>query len=243
MKNRNKTNSTMSKKKKQAHNPETGFENIEEALTASERFIEKNQKKILMGLLAVIVIVGAAIAYTKLHKQPKNEKANAALYKGERYFQNQEDSIAIFGNENDYVGFEQIIKKYSGTKAADLAHAYAGISYSRLGDNEKALQHLKKFKGGDLTITPAITGAIGDVYVNMGNTEKAISHFKAAAKKANDDMLTPLYYKKAGLVYFNNGNYAKAIEVFEMIKNEYIQSPQAQEAPKYIEAAKLKQNQ
>lgn len=195
-----------------------------------------------MGLLAVIVIVGVAIAYTKLYKQPKNIEAEEALYKGERYFQNQEDSIAIFGNENDYIGFEKVIKKYGGTKAADLAHAYAGISYSRLGDNENALKHLKKFKGGDLAITPAVIGAIGDIYVNMGNSDKAISHFKAAAKKANDEMLTPLYYKKAGLVYFTDGNYAKTIEVFEMIKDKFINSPQAQEADKYIEAAKLEQN-
>ncbi|MGI6048197.1 MAG: tetratricopeptide repeat protein [Petrimonas sp.] len=230
----------MSKKRKESA-AEKGFENIEEVLSSSERFIEKNQKAILLALLAVVVVVGGIIAYNYLYKNPRNEKAQAAIYKGERFFQNQQDSIALFGNGNDYIGFENIMKDFSGTKTADLACAYAGISYSRLGNNEKALEYLGKFKGGDLLITPAVEGAIGDVYMNMGNTDKAISHFINAAKKANDDMLSPIYYNKAGFAYLSVKNYAKAIETFQMIKDKYINSPQGQEADKYIEAAKLQQ--
>lgn len=225
--------------KHQESKAEKGFENIEEALTSSERFIEKNQKNILIALAAVVLVVGAIIAYNYLYKNPRNEKAQAAIYKGERFFQNQEDSLALFGNGNDFIGFENIIKDFSGTKTADLARAYAGISYSRLGNNEKALEYLNKFKGGDLLITPAIAGAIGDVYMNMGDTEKAISHFNNAAQKANDEMLTPIYYNKMGLAYLSVKNYDKAIETFQMIKDKYLNSPQGQEADKYIEAAKL----
>lgn len=230
----------MSKKHKETK-VEKGFENIEEALSSSERFIEKNQKNILLALLAVVVVVGGIIAYNYLYKNPRNEKAQAAIFKGERFFQNQQDSIALFGNGNDYIGFENIIHDFSGTKTADLAHAYAGISYSRLGNNEKALEHLNKFKGGDFLITPAVEGAIGDVYMNMGNTDKAISYFNSAAKKANDEMLSPIYYNKAGLAYLSTNNFGKAIETFQMIKDKYINSPQGQEADKYIEAAKLQQ--
>lgn len=230
----------MSKKKNVAQN-ETGLENIEEVLSASERFIEKNQKKILIALLSIVVIVGGVLAYNYLYKHPRNDKALTALYKGERYFQNQEDSLAIFGNGNDYIGFENIVKEFHGTKAANLAHAYAGISYGRLGKNEDALKHLNKFSGADLLIAPAIVGAIGDIYINMGNTDKAISNFTSAAKKANDDLISPIYYNKVGLAYFHTENYKKAIETFQMIKDKYINSVQAQEADKYIEAAKIQQ--
>lgn len=228
----------MSKK----HTPdktEKGFENIDEALSSSERFLEKNQKSILLILLGVVIVVGGIIAYNYLYKKPRNEKAQTAIYKGELYFQNQQDSLAVFGNGNDYIGFENIIKDYSGTKTADLARAYAGICYSRMGNNEKALHHLNKFKGGDLLITPAIEGALGDIYMNMGNSDKAISHFNSAAKKADDQMLSPIFYKKAGLVYLDTKNYDKAIETFTMIKEKYINAPEAQEADKYIEAANL----
>ncbi len=216
-----------------------GFENIDEALSSSEKFLEKNQKTLLITLAAIIIAVGAIIAYNYLYKAPRNEKAQNAIFMGEKYFQDRQDSLAIFGNGNDYIGFEKIIKEYSGTKTADLAHAYAGISYSRLGNNEKALEHLSKFKGGDLLITPAVEGAIGDIYMNMGNTDKAISHFNSAAKKADDQMLSPIFYKKAGLAYLSLKNFDKAIETFTFIKETYINSPEAQEADKYIQAAQL----
>ena len=137
---------------------------------------------------------------------------------------------------NGKVVFEQ----YKGTRTADLARAYAGITYNRLGNNEKALEHLKKFKGGDLLITPAVTGAIGDVYMNMGKTDEAITHFLKAAKEADDEMLSPIYYKKAGEAYLSNANYDKAIEIFTQIRENYYNSPEAQEADKFIQQAELR---
>lgn len=240
---REKTNVTfsyrMSAKKQKESQAEKNFENIGEALSSSEQFLEKNQKSILTGLLIVVVLVGAYLAYHYLYKLPRNEKAQAALFKGERYFQEGEDSLALFGNGNDFPGFEAVISQYKGTRSADLAHAYAGIAYNRMGNNEKALEHLKKFKGGDLLITPAVAGAIGDVYVNMGESDKAIDQFLKAAKKADDRMLSPIYYKKAGNVYLSEGNYDKAIEIFTRIMEEFTNTPEGQEADKYIKQAEL----
>jgi len=229
----------MSAKKTKESKAEKNFENIGEALTTSEQFLEKNQKSILIGLLIVVIAVGAFLAYNYLYRIPRNETAQAAIFKGERYFQSGEDSLALFGNGNDYIGLESIINQFKGTKTADLARAYAGISYNRLGNNEKALEHLKKFKGGDLLITPAVTGAIGDVQMNMGQTEEAISSFLKAAKEADDQMLSPIYYKKAGIAYMSGANYDKAIEVFTQIKENYINAPEAQEADKFIKQAEL----
>ena len=132
----------MSAKKTKESKAEKNFENIGEALTTSEQFLEKNQKSILIGLLVVIVIVGAYLAYHYLHKEPRNNEAQAAIFKGERYFQEGEDSLALFGNGNDYIGFESVIDQYKGTKSADLAHAYAGLSYNRLGNYEIGRAHV-----------------------------------------------------------------------------------------------------
>lgn len=229
----------MSAKNKQESKAEKNFENIGEALTTSEQFLEKNQKTIIIALLAVIVLVGGFLAFHYLYRIPRNEKAQSAIFKGERYFQNGEDSLALFGNGNDFPGLEAIIHEYSGTRTADLAHAYAGISYSRLGNNEKALEHLKKFKGGDILVTPAITGAIGDVYMNMGDTDQAINYYLKAAKTADDEMLSPIYLKKAGEAYVGKAEYDKAIDIFTDIKETYLNAPESREADKYIQQARL----
>ena len=216
----------MSAKKTKKSRAEKNLENIGEALTTTEQFLEKNRKSILIGLLVVIAIVGIFLAYHYLHKTPKNNEAQSAIFKGERYFQNGQDSIALFGNGNDYIGFEAIINQYKRTKTADLAHAYAGLSYNRLGNHEKALEQVRKFKGGD-------------VYLKMGRTEEAISQYLKAARQADDNMLSPIYYKKAGQGYLHLGNFDQAIKTFTMIKDEYINSPEGQEADKYIKQAEL----
>lgn len=226
-------------KKQREQRTEKNLENIGEALSSSEQFIEKNQKAIMYGLGIIVLVVLAVLAYHNLYLKPKNENAQAAIYKGERYFQNRQDSLALFGDGNDYIGFEEVMNQFSGTKTADLARAYAGISYSRIGDNEKALDYLKKFKGGDKLITPAISGAIGDVYMNLNQSEKAANIFTKAAKDADDNMLSPIFYKKAGFAYLHAQMYDKATETFEMLKKKYLNSPEGQEADKYIEQAKL----
>ena len=226
-------------KKHNEDKTEKNLETIDEKLTTSEQFLEKNQNALLIGLAAIVVAVGLFLAYHYLYIVPKNKKAEAAIFRGERYFQNGQDSLALFGNGNDFVGFEAIIKQFGGTKTANLAHAYAGICYGRMGDNNKALEHLKKFKGRDLLVSPAIEGAIGDIYMNMGKTNEAISHYTNAAKKADDDMLSPIFYKKAGIAYLNAKNYDKAIEIFTNIKDKYLNTPEGMEADKFIEAAKL----
>jgi tetratricopeptide (TPR) repeat protein len=105
------------------------------------------------------------------------------------------------------------------------------------------LEHLKKFKGGDILVTPAITGAIGDVYMNMGQTDEAITYFLKAAKKADNEMLSPIYYKKAGEAYLGKADYDKAVEIFTRIKETYLNSAESREADKFIQQALfLKEN-
>src|SRR5690554_6554133 len=95
--------------KKQTGATAKNLENIGDALTSSEQFIEKNQKAIMIGLGVVVLVVLAILAYHNLYLKPKNENAQAAIYKGERYFQNGQDSLALFGNGNDYIGFEEVM--------------------------------------------------------------------------------------------------------------------------------------
>ena len=76
--------------------------------------------------------------------------------------------------------------------------------------------------------------------MNMEMSDKAVSQYTKAAKAANDNLLSPIYYKKAGLAYLHAQNFDKAIEIFQNIKKNYLNSPEGQEADKYIEQAKLR---
>ncbi len=229
----------MASRKEREQSEERDWNKIDEAVIESGSFLMKYRNQILVGVGVVVLLIGAYWAYKSFYVGPKTKEAQAAIFKGEQYFMAGQDSLALFGDGNAYIGFEAIINEYGSTKTGDLAKAYAGISYARMGKYEQALNYLKGFSGGDEMITPAVKGAIGDCLVNTGKAQDAIFHFEKAAKEANDALLSPIFYKKAAIIYRDLKNYDKVIELFTKIKNDYFTSPEAGEADKYIQEATI----
>jgi tetratricopeptide (TPR) repeat protein len=212
---------------------------VGEIVSRSEKFIENNKKNITYGIIAVAILVGAVLAYNSLYLRPKAKNAAVAIFKGEQYLVKDSFNLALNGDGIDYDGFEYIIKKFGGTKQANLAKAYAGICYYNLGDNESAIEVLKSFKSNEENISPAIIGLIGDCYVETGNIKEGISYFEKAAAKANNDFLSPLYLKKAGIAYENLQQYDDAIKVYTAIKEKHAASMEASDIEKYIIRAQM----
>jgi len=210
---------------------------VGEIVSKSERFIENNSKKIIYGIIAVAVTVGAYLGFRHGYAIPKENKAAVALFKAEHAFAVDSFALALNGNGVDFLGFEAIISEYSGTPSANLAKAYAGICYFKQGDNDKAMELLKSFSAKDDMISPAIVGLIGDCYVNSGNVKDAISYFEKAASKANNNFISPLYLKKAGVAYENIEQYDNAVKVYTTIKEKYFSSKEALDIDKYIARA------
>jgi tetratricopeptide (TPR) repeat protein len=213
------------------------LEEVGVILSRSEQFIENNQKKIIYGVIAIAVVVGAVLGFKHGYLIPQEKKATTAMFKGEQYFAKDSFALALNGNGADYEGFEAIIDQYGSTEAANLAKAYAGICYYKLGDAEKALEKLKSFKGKENMISPAIEGLIGDCYINLGNVKEGISYFEKAAKKADNEVISPIYLKKAGIAYESLKQYKDAIKAYSTIKDKYYSSMEASDIDKYITRA------
>lgn len=216
---------------------EKGSVEVEELVSKSELFIETYSKKIIAGIIAIVVIVGAIFAYRQLYLLPQQKKATAALFKGEQYFARDSFQLALNGNGADYEGFEAIIDEYGSTKAGNLAKAYAGICYAKLGENDKALDNLKSFSASDNMISPAIMITIGDCYVNMDNAQEGVKYFEKAANSADNEVLAPIALKKAGIAYESLKQYSDAVKVYTVIKDKYFNSLEAADIDKYITRA------
>jgi tetratricopeptide (TPR) repeat protein len=206
-------------------------------VSRSEQFIEKYQKNILYGIVIVAFLAGAVLWIRHGYLIPQEKKAAAALFRGELYFGKDSFALALHGNGADYPGFESIISDYGMTKSGNLAKAYAGICYYRLGETEKAIEQLKSFRGKDKMLSPTITGLIGDCYVNAGKVKEGIGYFKKAAKQANNELISPTYLKKAGIAYENLEQYNDAVKVYVSIKENYYNSEEASDIDKYITRA------
>ncbi|MDE6162668.1 MAG: tetratricopeptide repeat protein [Bacteroides sp.] len=213
--------------------------NVEDALTQSEAFLIKYKNAIIGGVVAVIIIVAGFIMYKNLYAEPREEKAQAALFKGQEYFEQDAFEQALNGDSIGYTGFLKVADEYSGTKAANLAKAYAGICYAQLGKYEEAVKMLDSFNGKDQMVAPAILGAAGNCYAQLGQLDKAASTLLSAAEKADNNTLSPIFLIQAGEILVKQGKYDDAVNAYTKIKDKYFQSYQAMDIDKYIEQAKL----
>ena len=213
--------------------------NVEDALTQSEAFLIKYKNAIIGGVVAVIIIVAGFIMYKNLYAEPREEKAQAALFKGQEYFEQDAYEQALNGDSIGFVGFLKVADDFSGTKAANLAKAYAGICYAQLGKYEEAVKMLDSFNGKDQMVAPAILGAAGNFYAQLGQLDKAASTLMSAADKADNNTLSPIFLMQAGEILVKQGKYDDAVDAYTKIKDKYFQSYQAMDIDKYIEQAKL----
>lgn len=217
---------------------ESQIENVEKVLSRTELFIEENQNKLLAGLGIIVLVVAGFIGVRHFYSIPREKKAQVALFPAENYFAKDSLNLALNGDGIKCVGFLGVIDDYSGTDAANLAYAYAGLCYHQMGKNEDAIKYLKKFSGGDDMIAPAVLSAMGDCYSDMENFQEAVTYFEKAAKKADNNIVSPISLKKAGLAYEKLKNYDKALQTYTTIKENYSNTAEGVEMDKYIERVK-----
>lgn len=212
------------------------LEEVNEALTTTGQWIEKHSKVLSWSILAIVVVVCGLIALNQYVWKPKALQASNENAKAVVYFQQGDYEKALNGDDAECIGFEQIANSYKVYQTGKLAALYAGICYYELGEYEEAAKYLKKFSAKDLTIDPATSQLLGDVYVELNEYDKAVKAFESAAKSGND-LIAPMSLKKAGFVYLELGDKKAAKKVFEQIKGEYPASVEAQDIEKYISIA------
>ena len=76
---------------------ETNTENIS-FISKSEQFIEKNQKAIIACIIAIVVIVLAIFGIKKFVSEPRQQKANEAVFAAEQFFAQGDFQAALYGD-------------------------------------------------------------------------------------------------------------------------------------------------
>ncbi|RHP64671.1 tol-pal system YbgF family protein [Bacteroides sp. OF04-15BH] len=217
-------------------NKTTHGHDMDHHIKSSEALIDKYKKPVMAGLAVVVVAVAGFFLYKSFILEPKNQKANEALFKGEQYFAMNDYERALKGDSTGYKGFIYIAEEYSSTKAGNLARLYAGMSYAQSGNYQEAVKYLESYdKCDDEMITPAAVGVLGNCYAQLNQLDKATETLLKAAEMADNNTLTPMYLQQAGEIFESQGNTDKALNCYNEIKNKYPQSMQAVEIDKYIE--------
>ncbi len=229
----------MAKKK---DNTEERIVAVEEALSSSEQFIEKNQKILTYIVGGVIVVILAFFGYKKYVMVPQEKAAEVAIFNAQHYFDQDSLDLALNGDGVN-AGFLEIIDDYGSTKEGNLAKYYAGICYFNMGEYEESIDYLKKFSSDDQVVSSMALGAIGDSYMQLGDATKAVDFYLKAARKNVNDFTTPTFLVKVGWTYEVLGNWQNALDTYESIKKDFPKTKEAREIDKYIARAKAQLGQ
>ncbi len=207
----------------------------DEALGKAEEFVLKNKKAFIAVILAIIIIAGINAAFSL--RSNGNSEADEAIANIEYKVFEGDFETALNGDDFN-IGLLEIIEKYDGTTAANKAHLYAGVVYAQQKQYEEAIKHLSEYEGSDNIIATKAKQTLGNCYSQIGETDKAIKLILEAGEEANNIAVTPTCLRDAAAMYEAQGKTAEAMELYNRIKNEYPNSPVANEANIKINAAK-----
>ena len=147
------------------------------------------------------------------------------------------DSVNLALNgDGQHPGFLRVISSYGGTKAGNLAHFYAGSCYLKMGDNQNAIKHLKKFDTGARQVQARAYKLLADAYADAGNTGDALTYYKKAARHFEEDRneSAEALFMAAYLADRVIKNEKEAIELYKELKAKYPNTQQGFEADNYL---------
>lgn len=189
---------------------------------------------ILIAAGVVVLLIVGIIGYRSFVTEPNERKAAESMFRAQQYFNQDSLKLALNG-DNINLGFLKIISRYDGTKAANLAHYYAGYCYLRMGDFNNAVKHLKDFSTSSKQVEARATSLLGDAYSELNKKEEAAGLYSKAGRMfEKDDYNSPKYLFRAAYLYESLGKNKEAIENYRLIKEKYARSEEGYEVDKYL---------
>lgn len=213
-----------------------------DALLQLQGFWQKNNKIVTGVLVAIVAVVGGWYGYKQFIQKPNEEKAADLIYKAQQYFA-VDSSHQVLDGDGINKGVLYVIKNYGGTKSGNLAHFYAGVSYLKLGDFNKAVEHLKDFSTDAKQIQMVAYGALGDAYSELNKKDDAVTYYKKAGNTfEKDEFSSAEYLFKAALLSETLGKTKDALDLYKEIKEKFPTTDKGFQADKYIYRLSVEKN-
>ena len=210
---------------------------LEEVYAKSEEFFEKNKKQLGIGIGAVVVVIAAVFYYFNVYLPPLEVEAQNSIYKAQGYFKVDSFQLAMYGDNQGSLGFEQVVNEYGSTAAGNLAKYYMGVSLLRTGQYEDAIAYLNSYDAKDEMTAAIAKGAIGDAYAELQDEGTAVEFYVKAANANDNEFTTPIYLLKAGTLAESLGDYNDALKYYKRIQSDYPLTQEGRSIKKYIARA------
>ena len=212
------------------------FSSLDEGASKTEAWVATNQSYIL-GVIGVIAVgVLGYLGYIQFVQKPQEATAANELFYPQQYFDQAvnatqaKDSLftlALNGAEGKY-GLLDITTEYAGTKAANLAHYAAGVSFLNLQKYPEAIAQLEDFSSDDAILGSLAKGNIGDAFMQLDQVSEALSYYEKAINHSTNEFTTPKFLQKAAVAAIVLGSKDKAATFLARIELEFPNSLEAQ---------------
>lgn len=203
---------------------------LAEQISKTEQFIEQN-KKIVFSVGGIIALIVAGYFLYQYYVANQNDQAQSEMFQAVYYFESDSLDRALDGDGNN-LGFIQIIEDYPLTKAANLAHYYAGVCYLKKDEYLSAIDHLEDFSASDLLVQARAYALIGDALMETEDYDGAVEQYRKAADYKSNEFTSPQYLIKCAVAYEMLKDYQSAFECYDEIVTKYVKAAEFQEARK-----------
>jgi tetratricopeptide (TPR) repeat protein len=215
---------------------------LDQTIAKVQGFWQKFQNPLLIAIAVIVIGGGGWYGYQEYVVKPKEDKAADALYRAQLYF-SVDSSRLVLNGDGQSRGALYVINNFSGTKAANLAKYYAGISYLHLGEFANAVKYLKDFSTDAKQIQLLAYGNLGDAYSELNKKEDALASYKKAATAfETDESNSAEYLFRAALLEETSGKTKEAIELYKELKDKFPKTEKGYQADKYIYRLTVEKN-
>ncbi len=184
----------------------------------------------------IIVLVLGYFLYRQFIWKPANVQSTEKGYAGLNYAFMDSTDIAI----DELAGH---VKKYDGKQGGEVAQYVLGRQYMAKGEFKRALKELEDVDVSDTYVRVYSIGLQGDCLSELKKYEDAVEKYIEASEAHDNDYTTPYYLFKAALVTeLKLKNPEEATEMYQNIKDNYLQYGNTKSIDKYIARAKYKKS-
>ena len=197
-------------------------------LADSEEFVVRN-RNLLLGLLALLVLGGAAIFGYNYWRTDQNQQAQTAMFPAVNYW--EADSLAkATKGDGKHPGLDKVANQYGGTKAGNLADFYAGVAALKEGKYQQAYDYLDKFKADDYLVQARAYSLMGDAKLELNQPKEAADLYAKAAGHNANEYFSPGYLLKEGVALEAANDKPGAAKAYDKLVTDYATAQEVVEA-------------
>jgi tetratricopeptide (TPR) repeat protein len=237
------------------HRKELKQDEVREKISEAVRSVSLHSREVvyIIGLVLAVAVIAMGWFYYEKHQEGKSQKALASALKkleapvGEAATNPNVRSEFTYKTESEKYsaalkGFEQIIKDYGNTSAAEIARYQAGVCTYYLGDLKKAESYLKEStRVSDRNVLYYLSRiALANFYAGTGKYDDATKLLNEAIQKNKDFVPQENLLLQLADVYEKAGKAKESRDTLQKIADGYKDSPAAYQAENRLRELKEK---